>query len=55
MIKKNRSMLYISLTIIFIISVFVLFFSLRVNGYVKSKENEQKKGLQITFQSSQHV
>lgn len=55
MLSKNRSVLYVSLTIFFVLCVicFFIFFSLKKSYFLKN--NKQNEGLTVTFHSTQHI
>lgn len=55
MLKKNRSILYITLTIVFIILVVGCFYFLRYKKIHLIDESKEKNGLVVTFNSSQHI
>ena len=55
MIKKNRSILYISLTVLFIVCIVCYFGIIKLNNNHKIKESKLKSGMIVTFNASQHI
>lgn len=55
MMKKYRSILYISLTLTVIVSLMICFFISNFNNRKNINENKLKNGLIVTYYSSQHV
>ena len=55
MVRKYRSILYISLTLTIIVSIIICFFVSNLSRRNNFKENKLKNGLIVTYYSSQHI